>query len=191
MFTVVRLFERRPGVPHQAIALAKGFDTAVDGVALDVVVEQLGVFEGVGAVHTLEAVHDPRHVTHAGDHLGLGEQVVQRRHAGAPLAIGVEHHRHRGAVGVIGIEQPTQQAAPGIGIDDRAELAAGTALPQHAVEQSAHGAAHASVKARVLQEDRRQQRRTGTGQTGNKVILHPFTTFVGQKSICIRIVTDD
>lgn len=82
---------------------------------------------------------------------------MQGRQACAPLTVGIEDDGFIGLISVVGVEQPTQQTAPLVGVDHRAELATGAALLENAVEQRTDGAGHPGMKARILQKDRRKQ----------------------------------
>ncbi len=157
MLAVIGFLECRPSKTDQTIALGQGFAAAVDGVALDSIAEQLGVFIRVGAVQPFQAVHHPGDVAHAGNDFGFGEQIADRRQARTPLPVGVEHHRFVSLVGVVGIEQSAQQAPAHVGVDHRAEFAAGAALLKDTGKQRADRAGHAGMKARVLQKNRRKQ----------------------------------
>jgi len=69
--------------------------------AFGIVVEELGILVGVGAIQPLDAVHDPGHVAHAGDYLGGREQIQEGGQLGAPQAIGIEHNALVRLVGVV------------------------------------------------------------------------------------------
>ena len=62
------------------------------------------------------------------------------------------------------------QATALIGGDHRAKFAASAQLVEHALNQPAHRAGHAGMKARVLQQQGRQQRGACAGQAGDEVV---------------------
>ena len=157
---------------------------AVDGHALGFTGKQLGVLERVFLQQPFNAVHDPRHVAHAGNDLGLRKHLLHQRHLGAPHAVGVKDDFLR-TVTMVGIEQAAQDAAALVRIHEQTDLAAAAHQLEIGRNQRAHRAAHAGVKAWVLPQQGRQQRAARTRQARDEVVtgrrrrIHRDT--VGQK----------
>lgn len=108
MLAIEGFLEGGPTVAHQPVMVRQGLDPAVNRRAFLGRGPQPGVFIGVLAKQALDTVHDPGYVAHAGNDLRTGRQPVQKRHFGAPDAVGVEKHLAVGGGGAEGVHEGPQ-----------------------------------------------------------------------------------
>lgn len=106
VFAIERFLKSAPRIANEPIGPCEGFDAALHGVALKIVVEKSGDLVWIGTVQPLDTVHDPGHVANAGNDFGMRKLVLEQLQMGAPHTIGVKDHCFVRLVGVVGVEHP-------------------------------------------------------------------------------------
>jgi hypothetical protein len=120
--------------------------------------EHAGQFERILPHQRFDRIHHPGNIAHAADNLGVREKLRQRGQLGAPRAVGVEHQLLLVDRVVVAGEKAAQHMTALVVFDEDRRFAAPAHRTFERHVHRAHRARHAGMEARVLPQDRREQR---------------------------------